>query len=91
MGTTAARQAWEILSNVQKVLGIELFAATQAIWMRGEEKLAPATRGVYDMVRKEVFPITKDVVMHEEMVKFQKMVQEHRVSAAAEGVCGELA
>ena len=90
MGTTAARQAWEILGNVQKVLGIELFAATQAIWMRGEDKLAPATRGVYDMVRKEVFPITKDVVMHEEMVKFQKMVSEHRVSAAAESVCGKL-
>lgn len=90
MGTTAARQAWEILGNVQKVLGIELFAATQALWMRGEDKLAPATRAVYDLVRREVYPITQDVVMHEEMVKFQRMVAEHSISTAAEKVCGQL-
>lgn len=47
MGTTAARTAAMIVDNAQKVLGIELFAASQAIWLRGEKGLAPATQAAY--------------------------------------------
>ena len=90
MGTTAARKARMILDNSEKVLSIELFAATQAITFRDESKLAPATRAVYDMVRREVKPIDHDVVMHYEMVKFDDMVKSGRVLAAAESVCGAL-
>ena len=45
MGTTAARKAGMILDNAEKVIAIELFAAFQALHMRGEDKLAPATKG----------------------------------------------
>ena len=38
MGTTAARKARMVLDNVQKVLGIELFCASQGIYFRGEDK-----------------------------------------------------
>lgn len=90
MGTTAARKARMILDNTQKVLSIELFAASQAVTFRGEEKLAPATKAVYDMIRQEVAPITDDVVMHYQMVKFDNMVKDGRVLAKAEAVCGKL-
>lgn len=90
MGTTAARKARMILDNSRKVLSIELFAAAQALWLRGEEKLSPATRAVYDRIRQEVPPIEEDVVMHPLMVKCEEMVKAGEIVKAAESVCGAL-
>jgi histidine ammonia-lyase len=90
MGTTSARTAALIIDNSQKVLGIELFSATQAIWLRGEKNLSPTTQAVYDFVRKSVAPVDQDIVMHNELVKFDEMIKEHKISAAAEKVCGNL-
>ncbi len=90
MGTTAARKARLILDNAQKVVGIELFVAAQALWLRGEEKLSPATKAVYDHIRKSVPPAHKDIVMHYEMVKLDGMVKSGELVAAAEIVCGTL-
>ena len=90
MGTIAARKAAEILQNVRRVLAIELFAAGQALTMLGPEKLAPATRALYDALRKEVPFIERDVVMYEQIGKCEKLVAEGAVLAAAEAVCGPL-
>jgi len=90
MGTTAARTARMILDNSQKVLGIELFAAYQALSLRGKEKLAPATRAVYDHIAKSVKPVGDDIVMHYEMVKFDEMIKANEIVTAAEEVCGQL-
>ena len=90
MGTTAARKARMILDNSRKVLAIELFAAAQALWLRGEEKLSPATRAVYDRIRREVPPIEEDVVMHPLMVKCEELVKAGEIVKAAESVCGAL-
>ena len=90
MGTTAARKSQLILDNAQKVLGIELFAAAQALWLRGEEKLSPATKAVYDHIRSKVEPIENDIVMHYPMVLCEEMVKNHEITAAAEEICGTL-
>ena len=60
MGTIAARKARMILDNAQKVIGIELFAASQALYLRGDDKLAPATKAVYNKIRESVAPIHDD-------------------------------
>ena len=90
MGTTAARKARMILDNAEKVVGIELFVAAQALWLRGEEKLSPATKAVYDHIRASVPPAHKDIVMHYELVKLDQMVKSGELVAAAEAVCGKL-
>lgn len=90
MGTTAARKAAMILDNSRKVLGIELFAAAQALWLRGEDKLSPATKAVYDHIRKTVPPIEEDIVMHYPMVKCEEMIKAGEISKAAESVCGSI-
>jgi histidine ammonia-lyase len=79
-----------ILDNARKVIAIELFAASQALWLRGEDKLAPATKAVYDHIRTQVSPIEDDIVMHYPMVACEQMVKNHEISAAAEAVCGAL-
>lgn len=81
MGTTSARTAAMVLDNAQKVIGIEIAAAAQAIWLRQEmgeggiDKLAPATRAAYDYIRTLSAPIERDVIMHDELIKFDKMVK----------------
>lgn len=54
MGTTAARQALEIVRNTEHVLAIECFTAAQAIHFRGPELLSPKTKAFYDEYRKRV-------------------------------------
>lgn len=91
MGTIAARKARMILDNAQKVLGIELFAASQALYLRhNEDRMAPATKSVYARIREEVAPIHDDVVMYEQMNKFDAMVKSAAIVDAAEKVTGAL-
>ena len=90
MGTTAARTAAMILDNAQKVLGIELFAASQAIWLRGETGLSPATKAAYEYIRRTVDPIDHDVLMHDELVKFDEMVKDNSLVEVVEKVTGGL-
>lgn len=90
MGTIAARKARMILDNAQKVIGIELFAASQGLYLRGDKKMAPATKAVYKRIRKSVAPIHDDIVMYEQMNKFDAMVKSGELNEIAEKVIGEL-
>ena len=90
MGTTAARKARMVLDNVQKVLGIELFCASQGIYFRGEDKLATATDALYKHIRKSVAPVKEDKVMYTELAKFDRMVKNGEVVAVVEQAIGAL-
>ena len=90
MGTTAARKARMVLDNVQKVLGIELFCASQGIYFRGEDKLATATDALYKHIRKSVAPVKEDRVMYTELAKFDRMVKNGEVVAVVEQAIGAL-
>ncbi len=90
MGTTAARKARMILDNSQKVIGIELLAAVQALWLRGESLLAPATAAVYQKIRQTVPPVDTDVVMYPQMTELDRLVKSGALLEAAEQVCGRL-
>ena len=90
MGTTAARKARMVLDNVQKVLGIELFCASQGIYFRGEDKLATATDALYKHIRKSVSPVKEDRVMYTELAKFDRMVKNGEVVAVVEQAIGAL-
>lgn len=90
MGTIAARKARMILDNAQKVLGIELFAASQGVYLRGEDKIAPAMAKVYAHIRESVAPVHDDIVMYEQMNKFDAMVKSGELIECAESVSGRL-
>jgi histidine ammonia-lyase len=90
MGTTAARKARVILDNVQKVLGVEAFAAAQAISFRGDVKLGLGTAEAYKVIRKEVTPVDEDRVMYTDMNILDRMVKSEAFVKAVESVIGEL-
>lgn len=67
MGTTAARQARQIVHNSARVLAIELIAASQAIYLeQAEQQLAPTTRKFLDIVRSFCPPLEGDKAIGEE-------------------------
>lgn len=78
MGTTAARTAAMIMDNARKVLAIELFAATQGIWLRGEaceKNLGKGTKKVYELIRKTIAPVEEDIVMYREFEKMEDIIK----------------
>ncbi|MGP1569888.1 MAG: histidine ammonia-lyase [Eubacteriales bacterium] len=78
MGTTAARTAAMVLDNTRKVLAIELLAASQAIWLRGENcerQLGKYTKKAYAEIRKSIRPIEEDVIMHKEINKMEELIK----------------
>ena len=81
-----------VLDNVQKIIGIELSAAAQAIWLRQEQgeggidNLAPATRAAYEYIRTVSDPIEEDIIMQPELAKFDKMVKDFSINDAVEKI-----
>ncbi|QQE81178.1 histidine ammonia-lyase [Alicyclobacillus sp. SO9] len=68
MGTIAARQCRQIVTNVAKVVAIELICAAQAVYLQGVEKeLAPATTHILNWVRNYVGPVTEDKSLSKEI------------------------
>ena len=92
MGTTSERTAAMVLDNAQKVIGIELAAAAQGIWLRQEigesdiSNLAPATKAAYDYIRTVSEPVDDDILMHDELKKFDEMVKDFSILEAVEKV-----
>ncbi len=56
MGANAARHTLEIISNVRKIIAIELMTAAQAIDLRpdGVSRLGKGTRSAYENIRRRV-------------------------------------
>ncbi|MDR1781413.1 MAG: histidine ammonia-lyase [Bacilli bacterium] len=84
MGTTAARQARQILRNVQYVLGMEIFCACQGIDIRKVEKLGKGTQIAYDLVREKVKYLKNDRPLKPDMEKIDALVVSHAIVDAVE-------
>jgi histidine ammonia-lyase len=69
MGCTAARQARQILDNLEHILALELMAAAQGVDFR-REKLGPSarlgrgTRPAYTLIRRHVPFLENDAIMY---------------------------
>lgn len=92
MGTTSARTAAMVLENSQNVIGIEIAAATQGIWLRELEKggvidgLGKGTKAAYEYVRTVADPVDDDVIMSPYLKKFYGIVKDASVLDAVEKI-----
>jgi len=68
MGANASTKAYKVVENVAKVLGIELFTASQALFFR-EEKTSPVLLDILEKFRKEIPFVENDTVMYEKIHK----------------------
>ena len=90
MGTWAARKALQVAQNVEKVLGIELLCAAQAIDMHPEQHHAgKGTKPVYQAVRNVAPAITGDRAFYVDMSNCIDLLVSGAVVKTAETALGQ--
>jgi histidine ammonia-lyase len=67
MGANGATKAYKVVSNLEKVLAIELMNAAQALEFRRPAKSSPVLESFLAEFRKSVARVKEDVYMHQEM------------------------
>ncbi|GAA2409584.1 histidine ammonia-lyase [Streptomyces glaucosporus] len=68
MGLIAARNARRVLSNNTRILAVEFLAAAQAVDLSGRrDRLGPAGRAAYDMIRSLVPTLDRDRYMADDI------------------------
>ena len=74
MGSIAARKALEVVQNAEKILAIELLTAAQDVEFRDPQKLGQGTKKAYKIIRAKVAPLTRDRVLHYDIVAVQQII-----------------
>lgn len=74
MGANAATKCLRVLHNLQRIIGIELFTAAQALDFRKPLKSSPAIEKLHAQLRAQVPFIENDVYMREGMEKAGELV-----------------
>ena len=91
MGSIAAKKSKDILENVRKVIGMELITACQAIDLKGaKDKLSPATKVVYDEVRKVIPYVAEDRPMYIDIHAAEEIVRNNKLVEDVEKAIGQL-
>lgn len=93
MGCTAALKIRRIMTNVERVLAIELMAAAQGIDFRRQEigreaRLGRGTQPVYELIRSEIPFIERDTLMYPLINAAHRLIVEDRIVEAVERVIG---
>lgn len=76
MGSISGRKALQVIENVEKILGIELFCAAQAMDYHTPLKSGKMITAVHEFVRSKIEHLEEDQIMYEMMEKAIKMVQD---------------
>lgn len=67
MGANAATQAFMLVNNVERILAIELFNASQALFFRSPLKSSEFIESLLKVYRQEVSFVSDDRVLHEDI------------------------
>lgn len=69
MGANAATKLLRVVANVERILSVELFAASQALYFREPHKTSSELQVILDDFRNEVPFVGDDIVMYKMMDK----------------------
>lgn len=75
MGSIGARKALQVIENVEKILGVELFCAAQAVDFHAPLKSGKIMTALYEHVRTKIKHVTEDQLMYEDMETAIQMIQ----------------
>ncbi len=77
MGANAATKLRKVLLNVQRVLGIELLTAAQALELRRPAQSSPALEAIHNQLREVAPYMEHDEVMHYRLMAAERMLDNH--------------
>ncbi|TBO45253.1 histidine ammonia-lyase [Pedobacter kyonggii] len=83
MGSISGRKALQVIENVEKILGIELFCAAQAVDYHHPLKPGKILTAVHDFVRTEIDHFEEDQIMYDKMENAIQMVQQGKIVTVA--------
>jgi histidine ammonia-lyase len=75
MGANAATQAYTLINNVERILAIELFNASQALLLRLPLKSSNFIETLLELYRRDVPFVTDDRVLHDDIQKSIEFIQ----------------
>lgn len=75
MGSIGARKALKVVENVEKIIGVEIFCAAQALDFHRPLKSSKVMEAIHNHVRSKIDHITKDGVMNETMETAIEMIK----------------
>jgi len=88
MGVTAANRAVDITRKVEYVIASELLSATEALNQRFPLRPGSGTRVVYDLLRRQVSPLTKDRPLSDDLESVVHLVRSKKIVRAVENTLG---
>ncbi|NVK48840.1 MAG: histidine ammonia-lyase [Cyclobacteriaceae bacterium] len=89
MGSIGSRKALRVLENVEKILGIELFYAVQAMDFHQPLKSGPILQKIYEFVRARIQPITEDRIMADDMEEAIQLIKDGVLANLANSIAFE--
>ena len=90
MGTIAARQAGEILENVQSILAIELLSAAQGVDFLAPKRPGVGTGAAYDHLRTVVDHRAEDRLLSPDIEAVYRVILDESLVNAVEAAVGVL-
>ncbi len=79
MGSISARKTLRIIDNLEKILGVELFCACQAVDFRRPLKSSPILEECYQYVRTQIPHIEDDEILSVHMKAATKIIQSKKL------------
>ena len=76
MGMHAGLHAWRALTNVERILGIELLIASQALELRAGHTLGAGTGAALRMFREHVPFMPEDRVLHPDIERASELIRD---------------
>lgn len=89
MGSIGSRKALRVLENVEKILGIELFYAVQAMDFHQPLKSGPILQKIYEFVRTRIQSITEDRIMSDDMEEAIQLIKDGVLADLANSIAFE--
>ncbi len=83
MGSISGRKTLQVIENVEKILGIELFCAAQVMDFHAPLKSSKIMSAIYEYTRSKIKPIKKDEIMHEYMETAIVLIQSRKLKQVA--------
>lgn len=80
MGSISARKALKVVENSEKIIGIELLCAAQALDYHRPLKSSKLMNLVHSFVRKKVPHIEKDIILADEINRSIEIIQSGKLS-----------
>ncbi|HOV65578.1 MAG TPA: histidine ammonia-lyase [Bacillota bacterium] len=90
MSTIAARKARDIAENVSYVLAAEYLSACQGVEFLGKERLSPAGRAAYGVLRQEIPSLEEDRPLNPDLEAARRLIVSGKLEEAVLQESGEL-